>query len=217
MAGALRGSILRRAAAQSLSAETRKREPAWTRTTAQGVWCGVESEWSRAGKAVCGAPGRSESRRTVGVSAREKQPSHTRCKRRVCTEEDSTRDEEHSRKHEAAHLNVRRSLHTGPRGAGHAVRGPCRRQAPFCLRDLSYSTVSLIKDHVVSESSNCTCCVPMTDRTAPHPEPVATLGASRWVLPDGPALHPTTHTTCGMLSHARGYPRPMRQSYVLAC
>ena len=40
----------------------------------------------------------------------------------------------------------------------------------------------------------------MTDRTAPHPEPVATLGASRWVLPDGPALHPTTHTTCGMLA-----------------
>ena len=28
--------------------------------------------------------------------------------------------------------------------------------------------------------------VPTTDRTAPHPEPVATLGASRWVLGAGP-------------------------------
>ena len=67
---------------------------------------------------------------------------------------------------------------------------------------LSYSTVSLIKRPVVSEPSNCTCCARLSKhRTAP--EPVATLGASRWVLGRARSPHPTTHTTCGMLARAR--------------
>ena len=98
-------------------------------------------------------------------------------------------------------------VHSGPLEA-------CGMRAP--RGHLSYSTVSLIKRPVVSEPSNCTCCARLSKhRTAP--EPVATLGASRWVLGRARSPHPTTHTTCGMLARARMVGRSMRQSYVLAC
>ena len=62
-----------------------------------------------------------------------------------------------------------------------------------------------------------TCCaeLPTTDRTAPHPEPVATLGASRWVL--GRAHSPSYSAHYMWYARTSVVVRPMHQSYVLAC